>query len=338
MISEKYNNADSLVSFDLNVKIFENYDFTVDDIYPVDDYFVIHTDKGEMILKKMETIEKVRSTSKRIARIKKSFDGINDLIKGKDGETFINWGGNIYCLFNMPNGRISNLNDPSDLISVSKTLAMFHMASSNYQLIDENNSYYNKLIDNSISKLKKIRFYKLIAEMHRNKSDFDKMFLSMTNFYENQCENSINLLNEYYNVKNLNNNKYICHHNLFNKNIIIDDQKEKVFFIGLDRSIIDSKIHDLCNLINKIIYSSNIDIAIVIDNYCSVFSITKPELNLLNAMITFPENFYHLAKCYYESIYICQEEILTKKIHKLAEYESEKIKNMKYLNNILKNF
>ncbi|MDP4178157.1 MAG: hypothetical protein Q8900_07470, partial [Bacillota bacterium] len=133
MISEKYNNAKSLVSFDLNIKIFENYDFTVDDVYPVDDYFVIHTDKGEMILKKMETVEKVRSISKRIARIKKSFDGINNLIKGRDGETFINWSGGIYCLFNMPSGRVSNFNEPSDLISVSKALAMFHMASSNYQ-------------------------------------------------------------------------------------------------------------------------------------------------------------------------------------------------------------
>lgn len=334
MADERYGNKKKLVSYELNVKLFENYDFEIDDAYPFADHFIIHTDKGEKILKIEKDTRNVEAMESISSYIKRKFDGICSLIKNKNGGTFVSSGENFYFIFDMPQGRGSNFTNPSDLEIISKNLAAFHEAALGFNDINAAEDIYGKLIENTITKLKKMKICKVIAEAHKNKSDFDKIFLDKFNFYENEFNYSIEELNkaDYLNFTRTRGDKYICHHDLIHNNIIINDDNGKVFFMGIEKAVIDTRIHDLCNFINKIIYSPLMEadnIIKILKDYNSISFISKEELKILYAMLNIPENFYIVAAEYYLRWEEWPEETFLGKISRIVDSEENRQKKLK---------
>ncbi len=56
---------------------------------------------------------------------------------------------------------------------------------------------------------------------------------------------------EYYNLCKEKEKIVFCHHDLAHHNILIN--KEEVYFLDFDYAVIDLKVHDICNFINKAI-------------------------------------------------------------------------------------
>ncbi len=98
-----------------------------------------------------------------------------------------------------------------------------------------------------------MNFFKKIANIHKNKNEFDNLFLSEIDYYIDEISKSINILenSHYYDICKENDKISICHHDLAYHNILI--KEDEAYFIDFDYAILDLKVNDLCNFITKVI-------------------------------------------------------------------------------------
>src|SRR3712207_8990731 len=98
--------------------MFEAYDFKIEDIIPVRKVYILITDKGNKILKKIDySIDELNFINSGIDYINKnSFHRVFNFTKTKDGEVYVNWNKNIYCVMDLIDGRESEYSNPLDVM------------------------------------------------------------------------------------------------------------------------------------------------------------------------------------------------------------------------------
>ncbi len=127
-----------------------------------------------------------------------------------------------------------------------------------------------------------------------------------------------------------------CHHDLAHHNIIIN--KEEAYFIDFDYSIIDLKVHDLCNFINKAIKNSVYDLdkcELILKEYQSTNTLQNSELQVLYGLLSFPQNFYEIARDYYTRRKNWDEEVFLDKLKSRLELKDD---NIQFLGEFKKSF
>jgi CotS family spore coat protein len=160
--------------------------------------------------------------------------------------------------------------------------------------------------------------------MHNTKNQFDTIFLSNVDYYIDEIKKSIDILEKspYYKICSEEDKIVLCHHDLAHHNIIIKDNE--AYFIDFDYSIIDIKVHDLCNFINKVIKNFAFDeekAEQIINCYSSVNNIDSRELKVLYGMLTFPDDFYSISKDYYTRLKQWDKEVFIGRLIKKCEYK-----------------
>ncbi len=117
----------------------------------------------------------------------------------------------------------------------------------------------------------------------------------------------------------------ICHHDLAYHNILINN--DEVYFIDFDYSVVDLRIHDLCNYIDKVVkgFAYNFQKAKdIIDEYSGISELDKREIEVLYGMLYFPEEFYSISKDYYFKRKLWSEESFIYKLNKKLENFEER--------------
>ncbi|NEZ47392.1 CotS family spore coat protein [Clostridium niameyense] len=292
-----------LMNYNLSLNLFDKFDLEIREVLPIRSVFLLKTDKGEKILKKLDySIEQLNFIQEVLNYISIRFPRVMSFMKNKENKIYTTYDNEIYCIMNVIKGRECDLNNPLDLKVASLGLGEMHKASMGFNTNFQKNIFLGKMIDNFKTKKKDMKFFKEIANVHDNKTDFDNIFLFYVDYYISQVEESIEVLenSDYYALCKEEDKIAICHHDLAYHNIIIE--KEEAYFIDFDYSIIDLKIHDLCNFITKSIKRFAFDIGRtenILDNYCKTNNLDKRELKVLYAMLNFPEDFYSISKNYY---------------------------------------
>ena len=202
-------------------------------------------------------------------------------------------------------GKECEYTNPVDLMITSRELAKFHNASSGItkQINYSKRNYSSKLVNILKRKRDEMLIFKNMANVYENKTTFDILFLQNIDLFIEQVDKSIELLtrSKYFELCKKANNNVFCHHDLAHHNIIIKGSSE-AYFIDFDFGIIDLKTHDLCNFIIKVLKSCYFDIDkahIILDNYSKFNSLDKDDLEVLFAMLNFPEDIYSISKDYY---------------------------------------
>lgn len=325
---ERYREKKYLTQYDLCVELFNRFDLTVYDVIPLRSVYMVSTNKGEKILKKVEyTREELKFIYDVLNYIRPRFSRIMDFVKDINDEIYTIWDGNMYCIMNLVDGKECNFNNPVNLSIAAKGLGELHYASEGFKSNLYNKYNNGKLIDTFKRRIQEMEFFKNIACIHENKTEFDEIFINNVDYYIKQIDKSVKLLEDscYYKLCSEEDKIVVCHHDLAYHNILI--KNEEAYFIDFDYAVIDLKIHDLCNFINKVVKNFAFDMEkayTIIENYSIKNSLNKRELEVLNAMLTFPNDFYTISKDYYTKRKDWEEKVFLDRLKKKANYNEDR--------------
>ncbi|GAA0180729.1 CotS family spore coat protein [Clostridium sediminicola] len=299
----KIKNKSDLVKYDLNINVFNNYDFEVIDIIPMRKIFILETDKGYKILKRINyNLETYNFILKGLDYIRSNgFDRIMKINKTKDGKNFYQWKEDYYFIMDMIDGRESQFDNPIDVETNTKGIADLHIASEGFKYYNTNKNICGNMIENFKVKLKQMELFYNIANLNKE-NEFDKTFLEIYPRIEKQMKDSIKFLeaSNYYKLCSEENKIILCHHDLAHHNLLIKDNE--TYFIDFDYAVIDLKIHDLSNFINKIEKNNVYDFSAcrkILKIYNSINNIEQNELSVMYGFLSFPKDIYDITKNYY---------------------------------------
>lgn len=328
MLDGRYRDKKYLSKYDLSVELFDRFNLKVNDVVPIRHVYILATDKGEKILKRVEySKEELKFISSAIKYIKNKFSRVLDFVKTVDGDVFTIWNNDMYCVMDLVPGRECDFNNPIDVSIAAKGLGELHRASEGFRDTKSNKYLAGKTIDIFKRRLQETEFFKNIANMHEYKSEFDKIFLENVNYHMNEMKKSIELLEKsnFYKLCSEEDKIVLCHHDLAYHNILINN--EEAYFIDFDYAIIDLKVHDLCNFISKVIKNFAFDIekaTSIVYDYCTTNSLDKRELDVLYGMLYFPEDFYSISRDYYTKRKDWEEEVFLDRLNKKIEYKEDR--------------
>ena len=324
-----YKDKPPLTEYDLNVELFDKYNIKVKDIIPVRNVFVIRTNKGDKVLKKIDYgVEELQFINDALKYIKNTFSRVVDFEKVQTGEIYLKWENEMYCLMELLEGRECEFSNPVDVAIAARGIGEFHKASEGFDYKNRVKNNCGKTINCFKKRYEEIKFFKSIVNIYDNKNEFDDLFLRNVDMYLNQIENSINIMEKtkYYELFNDKAKIAFCHHDLAHHNIIINN--EEAFFIDFDYSIIDLKVHDLCNFINKAIKNSVYDFEkckLIIKEYLSKNTLENSEFHVLYGLLTFPQGFYEIARDYYTRRKNWDEEEFLEKLKRKLELNEDNL-------------
>ncbi|MDW8800621.1 CotS family spore coat protein [Clostridium sp. A1-XYC3] len=324
----RYSERKYLTKYDLCVELFDKFNLKVYDVMPIRGVYMASTDRGEKILKKVEyTKEELKFIYSILDYIRNKFSRIVDFVKGADGEIYTIWDGNMYCVMDVVQGKECNFSNPVDLTIAARGLGELHNASEGFKTSLYTKYNNGKLIDTFKRRVQEMEFFKNIASIHENKTEFDEIFLKNVDYYINQIKASADMLEKscYYKLCSEEDKIVVCHHDLAYHNILINDGE--AYFIDFDYAIIDLKVHDLCNFINKVIknFAFDVDKAnSIIENYCVKNTLSKREIEVLKAMLAFPEDFYSISRDYYAKRKDWDEEVFLDRLKRKSSYKEDR--------------
>lgn len=338
MLDVRYKDKAYLSKYDLDVNLFSEFDLEISDVIPVRKVFILDTDKGDKVLKKVSySTSELEFINYGIEYIRnKNFDRIIKFEKTKDNLIYVRWKDEIYCIMNLVEGRECEYSSPVDITLASKALAELHTASNGImhdevfvKLLAKNHERYlcGKVIENFNKKLRELKFFKRLVTLYENKNEFDRIFLENEKYYEKNILKSIKILqnSEYFNLCEEKEKIVFCHHDLAHHNILIN--KEEVYFLDFDYAVVDLKVHDLCNFINKAIKNFGYDIEkchSILSEYTLLNPLDQRELTVLYGMLSFPSDFYSVSKDYYTRKKQWSEEIFLNRLMKKVEYREDR--------------
>lgn len=328
MGESKYYDKKNLSRYELSTELFYKYDLLVENLNPIRSVYILVTNKGNKILKKVDySIEDIKFINSIIKYIKNKFERVMGFIENNQGQIYTEFNGNIYCIMDLVEGRECDYNNSYDIIIASKALGELHKASEGFRTNYESKKLNGKMINNFYKKQQELVIFKKIAELHENKSEFDILFLKNLDYYMKEIIKSINILenSSYYKLSGEEDKVVVCHHDLAHHNIIINNSE--AYFVDFDYAIIDLKVHDLCNYINKVEKSFNYDIEkaeMILSNYCTENTIDKREIQVLYGLLLFPEDFYLISKDYYTKRKDWEEHIFLEKLKKKISFKDDR--------------
>lgn len=333
MEQSRYRDKAYLVTYELTTDIFDMFDIKVEEIVPVRSLYILYTDRGVKILKKvnysLEELEFVNSVLEHVCR--NGFKNVVRFLKTREDGYYFRREDGIYVVLDPAEGREADFQNPADIVSISKALCGFHNAASHIGSVSENrNSLYKRLTAFEKGALELLKF-KEIAELHQIKTGFDLLFLKYIDRYYNESVKSVELLKSSAYEElcgSAASERGICLHNLAFYNIIVDNCGA-VYFLDLDSCALDLRIHDIGDLIVSTIKNNSWDLekaGIILSNYHQDYPLSLGELETLYAMLVFPQDFYDICRSYYMKTKNWDEEDFLAKLHVKTEYYNDRKK------------
>lgn len=335
----RYRERKLLSRYDLYVDLFKRFGLKVTDVVPLRNVYLLFTDNGRKILKKVEySRESLVFIYDTVEYIRQSFDRVMNFVKTIDGDIFTIWNGELYCVMDAVEGRECEFSNPLDVSVAAKGVAALHKASEGYRCKLTDRYLAGRGIETFKRRCDELEFFKKLASLHEIKNDFDQMFLLNADYYIDQAVKSIELLSTspYLRISSEEDKIAVCHHDLAHHNILIGD--DKAYFIDFDYAVVDIRVHDLCNFINKAVKNYAFDLErtkSILQDYCTINPLDKRELEVLKALLTFPEDFYSISKDYYGRRKEWDEDTFLDRLIKKVEYKDDREEFLNSFNTIV---
>ncbi|WP_139905723.1 CotS family spore coat protein [Clostridium thermarum] len=324
----RYREKKLLSRYDLYVDLFKRFGLKVTDVVPLRNVYLLFTDSGRKILKKVEySQENLQFINDALEYIRSGFNRIISFTKTHEGEIYTTWNGELYCVMDAVEGRECEFSNPLDVSTAITGVAELHKASEGYRCSYPDKILVGRAIDSFQRCSDELSFFKRLALLHEYKSDFDKLFLEYVDYYLKEVDRSMEMLKNspYLKICSEEDKIAICHHDLAHHNILIKD--DKAYFIDFDFAVVDLKVHDICNFINKAVKNFAFELEraqSIIEDYCTVNSLDRRELEVLKALLTFPEDFYSISKDYYARRKEWEEETFLDRLIRKVEYKEDR--------------
>jgi CotS family spore coat protein len=278
-----------LSNYTLDTGLFDLFDFLVEDAAPIRSVYILTTDKGVKILKKMDyPLEELLFLYEALKVVREEYPYVIKFRESIHGRPYVEYKGGIYTVLDLIDGRDCVVENPIDLRKASSALARLHKAGERVDMNCPGRNNLGRMPERYIKKIEEMKKYKEIALMHVNKSSFDELYLDYADYYIECAEKALEFLNNSP-YKILCEKKHtLCHHDLAHHNMLID-KDENVHFVDFDYGIIDLPYHDISNIIVKSIkhIEWNTDVADnIVDAYSEENPLDKDELKVLLAFFS----------------------------------------------------
>lgn len=303
----RYSEKHYLCDYDLSLKFFDELGLRINDIIPLRKVFVISTDEGNKILKKVNyDVDRVNLISEALDYIKKSYENVITYNRFKDNLNYKKWNDQIYVVMDILDGREAAFSNPIEINLCAENIARLHKASKG--LREYLKDKYNKdFLDVSLKdKFQKaydeLLWMKSLVKNYKYKNEFDTLFNNNVDEYLIEIEEAQKNLckSKYDDLRNAGDTIGICHNDLAYHNFLIKDTKLNI--IDFDFMTIDLRIMDIGDFILKSIKNAAFDIEKTlrcIDGYEKISSLKQEEKELLYTLIKFPKDFYNISRDYY---------------------------------------
>jgi CotS family spore coat protein len=328
-VEYRYRDKAYLSNYMLDTNLFDSFDFLVEDITPIRSIYILKTDKGMKILKKVDhSIDEVLFIYNSLNVVRKKYSHIINFRESVYNKPYVEYQGGIYVIYDIIDGRECIFENPIDLGMAARGLAKFHKAGENIEVYYNDKNQLGKMIGRFKSRTKTMEKYKEIASMHINKSDFDKIYLQYVDYYMEAALNAAKILENSVYSELCKVTHTLCHHDLAHHNLLIGND-DNVYFIDFDYSVIDLPYHDISNMITKAIKHNewSIEIAdVAMEAYKSENEMSPEEVQVLYGYLSFPQDFYEISTNYYMRTRNWDEEEFVDKLKRKADYKEEREK------------
>ncbi|MBE6090386.1 MAG: CotS family spore coat protein [Clostridium beijerinckii] len=303
----KYSEKNYLCDYDLSLKFFEELGIKVNDIVPLRKVFLVYTDEGNKILKRVNyDVDRVNLISDSLDHVKKSYEHVITYKRFKDDLCYKEWNGQIYIVMDILNGREASFSNPVEIDLCAENIALMHKASKGLReyLKDK---YKKDFLDISLKdKIKEayddLIWMKSLVDTYKYKNEFDKLFVNNVDKYLNEIKEVQNDLEKssYDNLRQDGDTIRLCHNDLAYHNFLT--KNNEINIIDFDFMTIDLRVMDIWNFILKCIKNAAFDVdkmSTCINGYENVSILKKEEKELLYILIKFPKDFYTISRDYY---------------------------------------
>lgn len=303
----RYSEKNYLCNYDLSLDFFNDLGIEINDVYPLRKVFIISTDSGSKILKKVDySEERVIFINECLNYVKKNYENIISYNELKNGLCYKKWKNDIYVVMDVIDGREISFSNPIEIELCAKNIALMHNASMGLrQYLQEK---YNKdFLDVSLKEKYKNAYRELteikgIVENYKYKNEFDELFMKNIDKYLSEIKEVQDDLekSEYDKLRNDNELIVLCHNDLAYHNFLI--KNKDISIIDFDFLSIDLRIMDIANFTLKSIKNAAFDVdkmSIGIRAYEYINTLRKQEKDLLYIMMKFPKDFYTIVRDYY---------------------------------------
>lgn len=339
----RYPEKSFLSSYDLSREFFEKLGLEIIDIIPLRKVFILQTESGKMVLKKIDySSERLNFINTCLENIHEKLPNVMTFKKFDNNSIYIDWQDSSYILMDLLPGREVAFTNPLEYEMCGKLLAKMHLASN--ECLDnilnkigksEKQALDDSLVikfDNSLSDMKDIKHW---LSSYKYFNEFDSIFIKQIDKYIEEIEKAKELLSfsGYSSYREDMNNISVCHNDLAEHNFLISD--EELYLIDFDYCSIDLRVVDLADLILKGIKNAGFDIdkaLSVIDAYDSICPLDREEYKFLYILLLFPRDIYSISKSYYHKEKNWEEDVFINRLKmKLAneEFRREFLKEYK---------
>ncbi|MBE6062275.1 MAG: CotS family spore coat protein [Clostridium butyricum] len=303
----KYSEKSYLCEYDLSSEFFDKLGVKINDITPLRKVFILSTDDGRKILKKVNyDVERINFISDSLRYVEKKYKNIISYDILSNNKNYLEWNNNLYVVMNILDGREASFTNPVEISLCAKNIALMHNASKGIRQY-LNGKYNTDVLDNSIidkyilayNNLEKIKKMVLSYEY---KNEFDELFIENVDKYVREIKLLIEDLKKssYLYLRTLTDKITLCHNDLAYHNLLVKNQE--VSIIDFDFMTIDLRINDLVDFVLKAIKNAAFDIDKMIraiDSYEEISVLDKEEKKLIHYMLRFPKDFYSISVDYY---------------------------------------
>ncbi|MDS0528122.1 CotS family spore coat protein [Clostridium sp. SHJSY1] len=315
----RYPEKKYLSTYELSSSFFRELGIKVIDITPLRKVFILKTEEGNKILKKVNYgIERLEFIDKCIEGIHKNFPNIISFNSFKDGKKYKLWKGSYYIVMDLIPGREATFTNPIELNLCAKTLGSMHIASKKIlKDFDLNENIEKSLINKYIESLEDILKIKDLIESYKYRNEFDNLFYGQIDECIDEMKKAIELIkySGYRLYRENMKNVVVCHNDLAEHNFLYAN--DEMYLIDFDYCSIDLRIMDVADLILKGIKEAAFDFEKAIDvikAYDSVYQIDKEEYKYIYILLLFPRDIYSIAKDYYHKQKGWDEEVFVNRL------------------------
>lgn len=223
-----------------------------------------------------------------------------------DGSMCIPDGDHVYYLVDWIESRECRFKREEELKKAIRAAAELHRASIGYVPPKgaKPRVFYNKWVDKCYKKITELLEFSKFIEDKEYKDDFDEMYSRHLSYYCRQAGESAEMINRspYREVSEESEKSgEFCHHDLANHNFLITEEGN-VYLIDFDYCIMDTRLHDLCSLIIRNMRYGVWEIEkayFILNEYDRIYSVNQKELEVIKALMTFPQDFWQVGLQYY---------------------------------------
>lgn len=211
-----------------------------------------------------------------------------------------------YVMSNWIEGRECDLENDDEMEMAVKNLARLHECSKGFLCPSELmvRSDIGKLPEFYDKRKKELERIKSKIKKETMKTEVEKKYFSSADLFIDEAKLAQEILdNSKYDklVKSTLEEKSFCHHDYAFHNIIIDENND-LNVIDYEYATYEIRVYDIANVIKRSMRKCNWDInktLVMLEYYDSISKLTKEELEVLFAMLVFPQKLWRIMNRYY---------------------------------------